>query len=50
MVRFCAFARANPAVFDTRYAITDPGEHFASGRAEETIFFHKTVAQSATVL
>jgi hypothetical protein len=32
------------------YAVTDPEKHFASGRAEDSIFFHKTVAQRATVL
>jgi hypothetical protein len=35
---------------DTTYAVTDLAKHFASGRAEWDILFHKNVAQSATFL
>ncbi len=37
-------------VSDTSYVVTDLAEHFASGRAEDPMLFHKNVAQSATFL
>jgi len=37
-------------VINTTYAVVDPIGDSASGRAEETIFFHKKFAQSANFL
>jgi len=34
----------------TTYVVTDPTEDSASGREEETIFFHKKFAHSANFL
>jgi hypothetical protein len=37
-------------VNNTSYEVTDLAEHFASGRAEDSILFHKTFAFCANVL
>jgi hypothetical protein len=39
----------SPVIY-TSYAVVDPIGDSASGRAEETIFFHKKFAQSANFL
>jgi ABC-type tungstate transport system substrate-binding protein len=37
-------------VIDTSYAVAHPKGNFASGRAEDSLLFHKNVALRATFL
>jgi hypothetical protein len=42
--------RFSNLLIDTSYAVIDPAGDSASGRAEETIFFHKKFALCANFL
>jgi hypothetical protein len=46
----CLHAHRVRPVNDMTYVVVDPTRDFASGKAEESIFFHKTYAHNAHVL